>query len=133
MDIIENSIAGGASQITVKLDKVAHGTLRVTICDNGTGMKELERERAMDPFFTTKKGKRFGLGLALFKQSAEETAGWFEIESDERTGTTIRAVFHTDHADMKPLGDIEGTVTLLEAYHPEIDFRLEGAGYETET
>lgn len=133
MDIIENSIVGGASQITVRIDKPSPATLELTISDNGCGMKAQERERAMDPFFTTKKGKRFGLGLALFKQAAEETEGFFEIESRERAGTTVRATFHTNHADMKPLGDIVGTVTLLEAFHPEIRFRLEGEGYETET
>jgi len=34
---------------------------------------------------------------------------------------------------MKPLGDIPGTISLLEAFHPEIKFRLEGEGYEAQT
>lgn len=133
MDIIENSINGGASEIIVRIERLSPSTLRLTISDNGSGMKAEQRERAMDPFFTTKKGKRFGMGLALFKQAAEETEGSFDIESDEHAGTTVRAVFHTDHADMKPLGDLEGTISLLMAFHPEITFRLEGEGYETET
>jgi len=133
MDIIENSISGGASKIIVKIGKPDPGVLQVTITDNGSGIKLLEREKAVDPFFTTKEGKRFGMGLALFKQSAEETEGSFEIESGERAGTTVRAIFHTGHADMRPLGDIAGTVHLLGAYHPEIKISLEGEGYETET
>ena len=37
-------------------------------------------------------------------------------------GTTVRATFRMDPPDMKPLGDIVGTVELLGAYHPEINF-----------
>ena len=133
MDIIENSIAGGASKIKVRIERKAHESTQITISDNGAGMKPVDKEKAIDPFFTTKEGKRFGLGLALFKQSAEETGGSFEIESDHHSGTTVRALFHTNHADMRPFGDIEGTVTLLGAYHPDIEIALEGEGYETQT
>jgi len=91
LDIIENSITGGASEVVVRIDGAPPGTLRFTISDNGRGMNAQEREKAVDPFFTTKKGKRFGMGLALFKQAAEETEGFFEIESGERSGTVVRA------------------------------------------
>ncbi len=131
MDIIENSIAGGASEIVVRFENPTPDQLAITISDNGSGMKAEIAKRAMDPFFTTKKGKHFGLGLALFRQSAEETDGVFEMKSNERSGTEVCAVFHTGHPDMKPLGDIEGTITLLRAFHPEVEFRLEGEGYET--
>lgn len=48
--------------------------------------------------------------------------------SDTGTGTTVRALFHTNHADMKPFGDVEGTVSILKACHPEIEFTVEGVG-----
>ena len=126
MDIIENSISGGATEILVKLDSTSAETLICTISDNGCGMSEREVEMAVDPFYTTKVGKRWGLGLALFKQSAEETEGFFDIVSDRRKGTTVQAFFHTNHPDMRPLGDIEGTVSLLKHFHPKIKFRYEG-------
>lgn len=131
LDIVENSITSGATEIRVKIDNSDGGDLlTITIADNGSGMDEHERKKALDPFFTTKAGKQFGLGLALFKQAAEETGGAFDIESGARTGTTVRADFYTDHPDMKPLGDIEDTVALLGAYHPEINFIFEGADDE---
>ena len=126
MDILENSIAGGATRVRVKIDHPSPGTLECMIEDNGSGMGKGEREKAMDPFFTTKKDKRFGLGLALFKQSAEETGGSFEIVSDKLRGTTVKALFYTGHPDMKPLGDVRGTVTILSACHPEIEFIYKG-------
>ena len=126
MDIVENSIKGGATEIIVKVESPSVDTLECTISDNGCGMGEDELKMAVDPFYTTKVGKRWGLGLALFKQSAEETEGSFDIVSDKHVGTTVRAVFHTNHPDMRPLGDIEDTVSLLSVCHPEIKFRYEG-------
>ena len=125
MYIIENSITSGASEIRVKTDRPASDTLTFVISDNGSGMSESQRKKAMDPFYTTKAGKHVGLGLALFRQAAEETGGTFAIDSDAASGTTVQAVFHTDHPDMKPFGDIAGTVAVLRACHPEIDFLLE--------
>ena len=125
MDIIENSIAGGASTVRVTASLLEPGIVEFTISDNGSGMEEREKERAMDPFYTTKAGKRFGLGLALFKQSAEETEGTFAIDSEAGRGTTVKALFHTGHADMKPFGDIQGTVSLLSVCHPDIQFELD--------
>jgi signal transduction histidine kinase len=133
MDIIENSITGGASEIRVRIDRRAKDVLEFTITDNGNGMKEEQRLKALDPFYTTKVGKRVGLGLALFKQSAEETEGSFDVQSDTGEGTTVRAVFHTDHPDMKPLGDIEDTIALLGVCHPDIEFFLEGVDDEAKT
>ena len=37
-------------------------------------------------------------------------------------GTTVTAVFHTDHIDCPPLGDIVATVTTLIQGHPDTDF-----------
>ena len=53
----------------MKIVESGTGLLLVTITDNGAGMSKPETEKALDPFFTTKSGKRFGLGLALFKQA----------------------------------------------------------------
>jgi len=126
MDVIENAVTAGATvvQVSVERDEAA-GLLVVSIHDNGRGMDEDESRRAVDPFFTTKAEKRVGLGLPLLRQSAEETGGEMEMLSRPGVGTLIRAEFRLDHPDLKPLGDIEGTIELLRKFHPGITFSLE--------
>ena len=121
MDLIENSISSGAARITVALERY-DGRLTIEVRDDGAGMDARTLTRAVDPFFTTKRGKRVGLGLALFRQAAEETGGSFRLESRPGAGSSVVAEFDTRHPDMKPVGDVAGTLSLLEAYHPEIEF-----------
>ena len=55
------------------------------VVDDGAGMEEARR-CAGDPFFTTKPGRRIGLGLALLRQTAEELGGTFWFSSSRRKG-----------------------------------------------
>ncbi len=122
LDIVENSLASGASRIEIDLREQG-GRLRLEVRDDGKGMSPEEAGRAVDPFFTTKPGRRTGLGLALFAQAALESGGSLEVESDRGSGTSVRAVFVPGHPDCKPLGDLEKTVRLLRLSHPEVDIR----------
>ena len=123
MDIVENSIAGGASCIEVGLCE-SDDKLTITIRDDGRGMSLTETGRASDPFYTTKQEKSFGMGISLFKQTAEETGGSLSVFSTPGRGTTVTVSFFPEHADMKPIGDIEETMRLMQAFHPEIEFVL---------
>jgi len=123
MDIMENSIRAGATRIEVDLraDRT-RDRLVVRIRDDGAGMDARTRRRARDPFFTTRGGKRVGLGLALLAQAARESGGALRIRSAPGRGTVILAGFGLSHPDRKPLGDVEGTVAMLRAVHPGVDF-----------
>jgi hypothetical protein len=46
------------------------------------------------------------------------------VLSAEGRGTTIEAVYRTDHPDCLPLGDIAGYLTLLLKANPAISFRF---------
>jgi len=121
LDIAENSINAGASLIEITVcEDTAHDILTFRIRDNGTGMGPDMAQKATDPFFTTKERKKVGLGIPLLVQAAKEAGGDISIESQKDTGTTITATFKLSHPDIKPLGDIEKTVYLLRATHPEI-------------
>jgi PAS domain S-box-containing protein len=62
----------------------------LSVTDNGTGMPEAIRARALDMFFTTKsRGLGTGLGLALVSRVAKEAGGSVSVQSSEGTGTTI--------------------------------------------
>ena len=126
MDVVENSIAGGATVVLVRVDRNSEvGLLTISIQDDGTGMTATESRRAIDPFYTTKDGKRIGLGLPLLRQAAAEAGGMMDVTSTPGEGTVVRAEFRLDHPDRKPLGDMEGTIDLLRRYHPEVAFTLE--------
>ena len=81
-----------------------------------------------NPFYTTRTTRRVGMGIPLFKLSAEQTGGRIEIESkhvDEHPdshGTVISAFFHKTHLDFTPLGDVISTVKTLIQGHPAVDF-----------
>ena len=56
--------------------------LRVSILDNGKGIKDSDKEKIFDAGFTTKdKGKGTGLGLAICKKIIEKHRGELHFES----------------------------------------------------
>lgn len=123
LDIAENSIAAEATSLHIEItEDPARQTLTLTMTDNGRGMDPEMLARVEDPFFTTKSGKKTGLGISLLGQSAEQTGGDLKIESKEGEGTRISAVFFTSHPDMKPTGDIIGTLASLVAGAPGVRF-----------
>jgi anti-sigma regulatory factor (Ser/Thr protein kinase) len=138
LDIVENSITAKASKVRIELvDDETSDTFTLTISDNGVGMDEDTLKRALDPFFTTKTVRNFGMGIPLLAQSAEECGGRLTIESVPSKGTTLRATFQRGHLDMKPIGDIGATMITLIAGHPEVDYELvynrQGYCYEINT
>ncbi len=126
LDIVENSLRAKAKNIWIffKFQKGGDGLI-IEIIDDGEGIEKELLEKIKKDFLTTKKGKKYGLGLAFLKQSAEETGGYLEIESEKEKGTKIKAFFHTDHIDMKPLGDIEKTIKVLKVTNPDKDIHFE--------
>jgi signal transduction histidine kinase/CheY-like chemotaxis protein len=64
--------------------------IRIDVADNGAGMDTATLGRAAEPFFTTKpKGNGTGLGLALARDFAEQSAGAFAIASEPGLGTVV--------------------------------------------
>lgn len=129
LDIAENSIDAGASNIQIKISiREPDDRLILSIEDNGKGMDEETLKKVRDPFFTTKTaircGRKFGLGIPLLAQAARECSGTFTIASELGKGTVINAQFSLSHIDIKPLGDIGATMVVLISGHPEIDFSL---------
>ncbi|MCL4550212.1 MAG: ATP-binding protein [Bacteroidetes bacterium] len=124
LDIAENSLNAGAQNIRVLLIE-KNETLILEIDDDGKGMNEDILSKANNPFFTTKEGKKIGLGLAFLSQAAEETGGNLKIERRTEKGIRIIACFNKNNIDMKPLGDIKKTMRVLKASHPEVNFVFE--------
>ena len=125
LDIAQNSISAGASlvEITVKILSESD-KLIISVKDNGKGMSKELLETVENPFVTTRKTRKVGLGISFFKQAAEMAEGYLKIDSTPGVGTTITAAFKNSHIDRQPLGDLSGTMTALCTLNPSIDFLL---------
>ena len=123
MDIAQNSISAGATLTEVHV-KVSHADNMITFVfrDDGCGMSEELVKSVIEPFTTTRKTRKVGLGLPLLKQTAEMTGGTLEIQSTVGVGTTVTATFGLDHIDRPPMGDVAGAWFSLVVMNPEKDF-----------
>ncbi len=126
LDITMNSVRAGASEISIEL--VQDGQwLYFSVSDNGCGMTKEQVQRLADPFFTTRKTRKVGLGIPFLTMLAQMTGGGVEIISKhmsegEDHGTTTKAKFDMTHIDFIPLGDMIGTVVTLIQGSPDINF-----------
>ena len=59
------------------------------VTDDGVSMTESVRQRALEPFFTTKGPSSTGLGLSVVHGILVQHGGGLSIESDGRQGTTV--------------------------------------------
>ena len=123
LDIVQNSTRAHASlvEIILSFDTQAH-LMKLAIRDDGCGMTKEQVAAATDPFFTSRTTRRIGLGIPFLKQSAECTGGSFDLQSEPGKGTCISALYHTDHIDCMPLGNITDTMLAILTGHPDTDF-----------
>jgi len=66
----------------------SHEILRVSICDNGEGIRKEDIPHVFDPFFTTK-DYGTGLGLSVVHGIIQEHGGQIEVESELKKGTAF--------------------------------------------
>lgn len=126
LDVVENSIRAGGKKVVVEiLEDENKEMLTLCIKDNGKGMDKETIKKALDPFFSTKDGKKVGLGLSLLSQAAQQTGGDLKIDSERGKGTKVTASFNISHPDMKPMGNILETMEALIAGNPSTQFILD--------
>lgn len=95
----------------------------LSLTDNGCGMDEATRRRALEPFFTTKGvGKGTGLGLSMVHGMIDQSGGKLVLKSKEGEGTTVElwlplAATVSDHmpdrADIRAPDKREGPLVIL--------------------
>ena len=126
LDIAKNSTRAMAKNVTINVFvSTTENSLVIEIADDGTGMSEELLTRVTDPFSTTRKTRKVGLGIPLFKQSSELCGGEFSIKSQLGVGTVTRATYVLDHLDRVPMGDLAGSIAVLIGGSPEVDFTLD--------
>lgn len=123
LDIAENSVRAGARLVEIIIhENHTENILFIEINDDGCGMTKEEIKKALDPFYTTKKVRRFGLGIPMLSDAAQRAGGHLNLESTKGKGTSLHVTFELDHIDRQPLGDIVGTLIILIAGNSDIDF-----------
>ncbi len=126
MDIVQNSLRAQAKLVQIRMTISTNGVLLLSVKDDGTGMDSELLSRVKSPFATTRTERGIGLGLPLFAQNARLTGGDVTVQSALGKGTVVTAVFHTDHIDCLPVGDLAGTLLSLVVACPETpDFVFE--------
>ncbi len=124
LDLIENSLRAGASVIALGVEAMPEADLlRIVVDDDGPGL-DVAAELAADPFYTTKPGKRTGLGLSLLRGAAEGTGGRLVLARSELGGLCVTAELGLSHLDRAPIGDLAGTLSSMVCTNPDVDFRF---------
>lgn len=142
LDIVQNSITARSSLIKIEIDENAEDLI-LTITDNGCGMSAEMVKNVSDPFCTTRKTRKVGLGIPFLKMQAEMTGGSFRISSKSEKeyptdhGTVTYAAFKKNHLDFTPLGDIISTLCTLVHGAGDIDIvyvhRINGEAVSLDT
>lgn len=121
LDLIQNSIEAGADSIQVEIcEKPAEDLLTVRIADNGMGMDEQTLKTVTDPFQTSRKTRKVGLGLALLEMTVQRSDGKLTIYSRPGMGTEVTAAYRYSHWDRPPLGNMPATLKVVIAGNPLI-------------
>jgi len=123
LDIAQNSISAKASLVEIDIT-VDHSrdVVSLRFADDGCGMSAEMAQAVCDPFTTTRKTRKVGLGLPLLKMTAQATGGEFAIESQIGKGTTVSVSFGLSHIDRPPMGDVPGSLFTLVLMNPQTDF-----------
>jgi hypothetical protein len=125
LDLIENSLRAKATTVSIHVDiDQALDRLLVRVEDNGEGIR-VPPEEVLNPFYTTSRTKRVGLGLSFFKVAAEMAGGHLTLgKSRELGGVAVTATMELTHVDRPPLGDLAATISTMIFINPHVDFRL---------
>ncbi|HEY3396613.1 MAG TPA: ATP-binding protein [Armatimonadota bacterium] len=124
LDLARNSLEAGAASIDILVrEDPARDELVITVADDGRGMDEEAVRRATDAFFTSRRTRKMGLGLALWRGTCERSGGGLEITSAPGAGTTVTGRLQLTHWDRPPLGDMGGVLQALACEAPAVHLR----------
>jgi NADH:ubiquinone oxidoreductase subunit E len=125
LEVLENSVRAGAAHvdITLFIDQ-GSDTLRLTVDDDGGGLSSTP-EQTLDPFYTTKPGKKTGLGLSLLKAEAQAAGGDLSIgPSPALGGVRVQTFMRLGHVDRPPMGNVAATIVVMAATNADIEFTV---------
>ena len=125
LDIVYNSIRAKATLIKIFIEvSIKNNIIKIIIEDNGCGMDIETLNKVADPFYTTRKTRKVGLGISLLKQTALMADGDFKIESKVNEGTKVSVSFKKDNIDTPMMGDLSETFVCILNADEMIDYEF---------
>lgn len=121
LDIAQNSIAAKATKLIIEINENVKGFFVFRIKDNGCGMSEEMVRNVRDPFVTTRKTRKVGMGIPFMDMVTQQCGGHLDIISQPGKGTEVAAYFEADNIDRPPLGNIVESIKVLLVGTPDID------------
>lgn len=96
INIILNCIQASQEGSTISIFAIANGEeVKISIKDNGIGIKKEDMDKIFEPFYTTKKGGT-GLGLSSAYKIIKEHDGYIDVKSKLGEGTQFSIVLTKD-------------------------------------
>jgi signal transduction histidine kinase len=101
LNLVRNALQatpdGGTVSVRLVASELQQGAeetrlaIELSVIDNGHGMNAATRERAFEPFFTTRADVgATGLGLSVVKSMVDQHRGSVQISSELGSGTTVK-------------------------------------------
>jgi signal transduction histidine kinase len=87
--VVRNAIEAITDRGMVTITTAPGGAVLCVVADTGRGMSDDVRQRAAQPFFTTKGPQRLGLGLSASLGIVRQLGGQLEIRSEVDLGTRV--------------------------------------------
>lgn len=129
LDVLENSAKAGAPRVEVRFSWHG-GWLHIDICDNGPGLPPEVAADPANPYSTTRRERKVGLGLGLLRQAAEMTGGSLAIASRPGQGVTLAVEINLASIDARPLGDLADSLATAAIAWPGTSLVVGLAGCE---
>lgn len=125
-DITQNASEAGADLVELEVRETG-GEFRFLVRDNGKGMTKEELGRAVDPFVTDgvkHPHRKVGLGIPFLIQTAEQSGGGWDVQSEKGKGTTATAWFDMNNVDTPPMGDLPGMFRTILMFEGPADVHI---------
>jgi nitrogen fixation/metabolism regulation signal transduction histidine kinase len=90
INLLKNAVeaSDGLPEISLRIDRLPDGGVRVQVLDRGRGMSEEVMRQALLPFYSTKQTGA-GVGLPLCREIIEAHGGWLRIQGRPDGGTAV--------------------------------------------
>ncbi len=122
LDIANNSIRGKATSIQLSItENQATNQFIFQLKDNGCGIPKAILDEIKNPFTTTRKTRKVGLGIPMLDATCRQCDGRLTIETEVGKGTIIRGTMALNHIDRPPMGNIASTLRTLLTSHENVN------------
>ena len=81
LDLAQNCVAAGAKNIYLTVNEDDGGFFVITVADDGRGMSEDLVRKVRDPFITSRKTRKVGMGIPFMDMVAQQCGGHVDIKS----------------------------------------------------